>query len=82
MKFFIVNDTPIWTKVLSHILINNGYATLQYFSNCQACFDELNNEPAAVFLDYEMQKENVFLDLLLKTKQHEGELDRLNAQIK
>ncbi len=69
MKLFIVDDDIIWTKVLSQQLMNKGFQDIETFDNGQACLDHLQDEPKAVFLDYQMEGEDG-LSVLRKIKSY------------
>jgi DNA-binding NtrC family response regulator len=52
---FIVDDDPFWTSMLSQVLTDLGFTSIQTFSNGKDCLDNLDQQPNYVFLDYNME---------------------------
>jgi DNA-binding NtrC family response regulator len=52
---FLVDDDPIWTAILTQVLNDLGYTNVITFSNGTDCINNLYQNPALVFLDYQMK---------------------------
>lgn len=52
---FLVDDDPIWTAILTQVLNDLGYTNIITFSNGMDCIDNLYQNPALIFLDYQMK---------------------------
>jgi DNA-binding NtrC family response regulator len=57
-SIFIVDDDPFWTAVLSQVLSNLGYENLVTYNNGADCIADLPDDPALIFLDYQMEDMN------------------------
>lgn len=69
---FIVDDDPIWTAILTHVLNDLGYTNVIAFSNGPDCINNLYQSPALIFLDYQMRDMDG-LQVLQKIKAYNSE---------
>ncbi len=68
IKIFIVDDQPVFLKVLCGLLNKTGYTSVSLFNSAEECFENLNLYPDIIFLDYHMGEMNG-LTLLEKVKE-------------
>jgi FixJ family two-component response regulator len=52
---FVVDDDPIWTTILTHVLNDLGYTNVITYSSGTDCINNLYQSPALIFLDYQMR---------------------------
>jgi CheY-like chemotaxis protein len=68
-NIFIVDDNPFWVKMQSQMLKDLGFTKILTFNNGIDCLDNLNLNPAIIFLDYHMEGING-LEVLQKIKSY------------
>jgi DNA-binding NtrC family response regulator len=67
-KYFIVDDDPFWTEMLSQLIKDISDANIITFTNGTDCVNNLHLDPSVVFLDYEMEDMNG-IEVLQKIKE-------------
>ena len=67
IRIFIVDDQPVFLKVLFGLINKVGYPNVSLFSSAEHCLEHLNLYPDIIFLDYHMGEMNG-LTLLKKVK--------------
>ncbi len=58
MKIFIVDDDPIFSKLLAAQLKHLGYDEVIMFENGLSCIQNLYLQPDIIFLDYMLGQDN------------------------
>lgn len=54
-NIFIVDDNPFWIKMQTQMLKDLGFTRIMTFNNGNDCVDNLDLNPAIIFLDYHME---------------------------
>lgn len=54
-NIFIVDDNPFWIKMQTQMLKDLGFTRIMTFTNGNDCVDNLDLNPAIIFLDYHME---------------------------
>lgn len=54
-KLFIVDDDPLWTRILKEMLVSIGYTDIETYENGQDCLNNMHLNPDSIFLDYQME---------------------------
>jgi DNA-binding NtrC family response regulator len=57
-KIFVVDDDPFWTAMLAQVLTGLEYTNIVTLENGTQCISNLSQNPALVFLDYQMEDMN------------------------
>lgn len=52
---FIVDDDPVFSHILGMMLNQNGFEHLVFFTSAEKCLDSLGEDPAFLFLDYQLE---------------------------
>lgn len=73
MKTFIVDDDPFSRELYQQHLMNKGFNSITCFDNGQECINQLVEQPAIIFLDYNMSSLNG-LDVLKKIKRFDPDI--------
>jgi len=73
MKTFIVDDDPFSRELYQQHLTNKGFNNISCFDNGQECINQLIEQPAIIFLDYNMSSLNG-LDVLKKIKRFDPDI--------
>lgn len=66
-KIFIVDDDPFWNMKMTQILTKLGYTNIVSFESGEDCINNLHQNPAILFLDYQMKAMNG-LEVLSRVK--------------
>jgi len=69
---FVVDDDPFWLGLLHKLLNRLGYSNVRCFESGEGCVRNLSQNPAVVFLDYQMEEMNGIETLKRIKKYNQG----------
>ena len=72
-RIFIVDDDPVFTKMIEHKLKSNNFTNIQSFTNGYDCFSQLHQSPQIVILDHFLENE-IGLNILKEIKDYDSEI--------
>ena len=72
-RIFIVDDDPVFTKMIEHKLKSNNFKNIQSFTNGYDCISQLHQSPQIVILDHFLENE-IGLNILKEIKDYDSEI--------
>ena len=72
-KIFIVDDDPVFTRIILQKLNKNKVTNIQTFTNGYECISQLHQEPQIIILDHFLQYE-LGLNILKDIKEYNSEI--------
>ena len=71
-KIFVVDDDPVFTKMISHRLAKN-FKDIQTFNNGYECLSQLHQLPQIIILDHYL-KDDLGINILKDIKEYDSEI--------